>query len=144
MIYIILILSIFVGDGIIKKYIEDTKQYGKDEKIFDGKIIISKYHNKGAMLNFLENNAKLVLALSSAMLGAIFVIFAIFLPKKENKLLKLGLALILGGALSNTYDRIKKGYVVDYFSFNWLKKIVFNLSDICIFLGTFITCIAKK
>lgn len=144
MIYIILILSIFVGDGIIKKYIEDTKQYGKNEKIFNGKIIISKYHNKGAMLNFLENNVKLVLALSSAMLGAVFVIFAIFLPKKENKLLKLGLALILGGALSNTYDRIKKGYVVDYFSFNWLKKIVFNLSDICIFLGTFITAIAKK
>ena len=144
MIYIILILSIFVGDGIIKKYIEDTKQYGKDEKILNGKIIISKYHNKGAMLNFLENNVKLVLALSSAMLGAVFVILAIFLPKKENKLLKLGLALILGGALSNTYDRIKKGYVVDYFSFHWLKKIVFNLSDICIFLGTFITAIAKK
>lgn len=144
MIYIVIILSIFIGDGFIKKYIEETKQYGKDEDILGGKIIVSKYHNSGAMLNFLEKQKEVVLALSSIILGATLMLFAIVLPKKGSKLLKLGLSLILGGALSNTYDRMKKGYVVDYFSFSWLKKVIFNISDICIFIGTFIATIAKR
>lgn len=144
MIYILIVLSIFVGDGFIKKYIEETKQYGKDEKVLGGKIIISKYHNSGAMLNFLEKRKEVVLALSSLILGIVITLFAILLPKKGNKLLKFGLSLIVGGALSNTYDRIKKGYVVDYFSFSWLKKVIFNISDICIFIGTFLVSIAKR
>ncbi|ROR31521.1 signal peptidase II [Mobilisporobacter senegalensis] len=144
MIYVIIILSIFIGDGFIKKYIEETKQYGKDEKILKGRIILSKYHNSGAMLNFLEKQKEVVLALSCFILGIVLTLFAILLPKKENKLLKFGLSLIIGGALSNTYDRIKKGYVVDYFSFSWLKKVIFNISDICIFIGTLLASLAKR
>ena len=42
-------------------------------------------------------------------------------------------------------DRLKRGYVVDYFSirFKKLKKIVFNLGDICIFLGAGILLAAQ-
>mgnify|MGYP004557310627 CR=1 FL=1 len=36
------------------------------------------------------------------------------------------------------YDRLKRGYVVDYFSIQCgkLKKVVFNLGDIFVFLGS--------
>ena len=48
-------------------------------------------------------------------------------------MLKTGLSLILGGAYSNTYDRLFRKYVVDYVSFEVrnprLRNIVFNLSD---------------
>lgn len=141
MIYVLIILGIFVGDGFIKKYIEDTKEYGNDEKIFKDKIILTKYHNTGAMLNFLDKQKNIVLALSCFMLGTVFMLFALLIPKKGNRLAKLGLSLILGGALSNTYDRIKKGYVVDYFSFSFLKKVVFNISDIFIFIGSLLAAI---
>ena len=49
------------------------------------------------------------------------------------------------GALSNLFDRVKRGYVVDYFSFQlgWLKKVVFNIGDICIFLGTFLLAVSE-
>lgn len=144
MIYILIIICIFVGDGFIKKYIEETKQYGKEEKICDGKIIINKYHNKGAMLNFLEKKAEVVLVISSLILGIVVTFFAMLIPKKGNKMLKFGLSLIIGGALSNTYDRVKRGYVVDYFSFSCLKKIVFNISDFCIFIGSFFAALGRK
>ena len=49
-------------------------------------------------------------------------------------------ALLLGGALCNWFDRFHQGFVTDYFSFNvkWkrLKRLVFNLSDLCIMIGT--------
>ena len=51
----------------------------------------------------------------------------------------LGVALLLGGGLNNLYDRYTKGHVVDYFHLNfgpkWLRAIVFNISDFCIFIG---------
>ena len=53
---------------------------------------------------------------------------------------KLALTLTLAGGVSNLYDRMKRGYVVDYFSFQWkaLKKVVFNLGDLFIFAGAFL------
>lgn len=57
-----------------------------------------------------------------------------------NKLSRAGLAMILGGGMSNYTDRRNKGYVTDYVSLNVkkkeIRKIVFNLSDVCIAAGT--------
>lgn len=140
MFYVLMVLGIFITDTLIKNYIEDNKEMHKSEKILNGNIIIERYHNKGAMLNFLEDKAETVKMISAVFAGILLLIFAFVVPKKGNHLLKLGLSLLLGGALSNVYDRITKGYVVDYFSFKFLKKIVFNISDILIFIGSlFIT-----
>jgi len=135
MIYIIIVLVIFITDNIIKQYIEENKTMHKSEKILNGYIILDRYHNKGAMLNFMQNNVKVIKIISTTLLGILMLVFAILMPKNGKLLLKLGLSLVLGGALSNVYDRLTKGYVIDYFSFKCLKKIVFNISDICIFIG---------
>lgn len=62
-----------------------------------------------------------------------------------NRLLRVGLALLLGGAFSNTYDRLKRKYVVDYLSFGvrWkgLRRIVFNVSDFCILIGAMLSAL---
>ncbi len=143
MIYIFIAAGIFVADWFIKDYIEKTKQFGKEEKIFNGNIILNKYHNKGAMLNFMDKNPNGVMIVSGAILGMIIVMFALLLPKKNNRVLKFGMSLLVGGALSNVIDRINKGYVVDYFSFKWLKKVIFNISDIFIFIGSVLIMITS-
>lgn len=143
MVYILLAIAIFITDYKLKDYIEKNKDMHKKEDILGGNIIIERYHNKGAMLNFMEDNVKLVKIITSTMLGIVLLVFAFVLPKKGNHLLKFALSLVLGGALSNVFDRIKKGYVVDYFSFKFLKKIVFNISDICIFMGACIIAIVS-
>ncbi len=136
MFYFILIAGIFLTEWKIKNYIEKNKEMHKKEEILGGNIVIERYHNKGAMLNFLENDVKVVKTISCTLLGVALLMFLLLLPKKGDKLLKLAMALILGGALSNVADRFTRGYVVDYFSFKFLKKIVFNISDICIFIGS--------
>lgn len=141
--YIVIILLIFILDDKIKEYIEENKEMHKRETILKGNIMIERYHNKGAMLNFLEKNTKVVKYISSILLMILSFIFLFILPRKGKKLLKLSLALVLGGACSNVYDRIKKGYVVDYFSFKFLKNIIFNISDICIFVGSAIIAIVS-
>lgn len=143
MIYIIIVAIIVFTETKIKKYIEEKKQFGEKEEIFNGRIIINKHHNAGMFLNFLEDKKEIVLTISGIMLGGLLLLFAIMLPKKGNKLFKLGLSFLLGGAISNVTDRTKKGYVVDYFSPSFLKNIVFNISDICIFLGSIIITISS-
>lgn len=141
MIYILIVLVIFLTENKIKQYIEDNKVMHKSEKIFNGKIILERYHNRGIMLNYMQNNVQLVKIICTSLLGILVILFALVIPKKGNHLFKFGLSLLLGGAISNVYDRYKRGYVVDYFSFKFLKKIVFNISDICIFMGSFIVAI---
>lgn len=136
MVFIIIIGMILGVDLCVKSYIERNRNMNQEEDILGGKITITRYHNKGAMLNLLEKNASIVLVVSGAMLGILFIIFAFFLPKKGNTLLKLGLSMVLGGAASNVYDRVKRGYVVDYFSFHFLKKVVFNIGDLFVIGGS--------
>ena len=67
-------------------------------------------------------------------------VFYYFLLRREGKALqKTGVALLFGGGLSNLIDRYTKGHVVDYFRINrgpeWLRRIIFNISDFCIFIG---------
>ena len=64
---------------------------------------------------------------------------------KEHIVRKLALATVIGGSLSNLYDRFVRRYVVDYFSVQIgpLKKVVFNLGDICVFLGSVVLILAE-
>ena len=42
-------------------------------------------------------------------------------------------ALILGGAVGNIIDRVRLGFVVDFFDLRWFP--VFNVADSCITIG---------
>jgi signal peptidase II len=56
---------------------------------------------------------------------------------KSNALESLALALILGGALGNLYDRVMLGYVVDFLDFHWSGTHfpAFNVADAGISMG---------
>ena len=59
--------------------------------------------------------------------------------------MKTGLSIVLGGAYSNTYDRLFRTYVVDYISFGVknqkLRRVVYNIADFCIMIGTILVVI---
>lgn len=141
MLYILIPIVIFGADWFLKRCVEETKEEGCREEILGGKILLRKSHNKGAMLNFLEKRQELVAGFSLGLSMAVLAAYLYLLGKKGMNLLKLGLSFVVGGAFSNVCDRLVRRYVVDYFSFNvkWerLRRIVFNISDLFIFLGSF-------
>ncbi|MDR0964184.1 MAG: signal peptidase II [Clostridium sp.] len=148
LICIILISSVFLAELYIKHRIERRYHGGKTRTLFNGKIIIQKLHNHGLAMGAIKDKSKTVLSIVSALFTLFSVRFLFRFRKKGNNTAKLGNALLLGGALSNLYDRIKKGYVVDYFSVNtkWkrVSSIVYNLSDLCIVLGAILTLFQKR
>ena len=51
-----------------------------------------------------------------------------------ERLLRTGLALILGGAIGNFIDRLRQGYVIDFVAWSWhdLQWPRFNVADVAI------------
>lgn len=139
MIYIIGAAAIFILDYFIKGNADKKRKIGEEQEVLGGKVILTKYHNKGAALNFLAKRPGILTLIHTGVWGFLAGIFAVLFGKKENPGLLAGLALMLGGGASNLFDRINRGHVIDYVSFGvkWKKfrNIVFNVSDFFIFLG---------
>jgi len=127
----------------IKKYTEETLKDGDERRICKGKGIYRKVHNKGLMLNRLDSKPEVVKGLSVAALGILFCWERLLQKEPGHRLAKFGTALMLGGACGNTYDRLKRGYVVDYLAVKSknkkLQDITFNLSDLALFAGAILT-----
>ena len=143
--YLTAILGIFGLEFLVKKHIEETKTEGVDEKACGGALLIRKHHHKGAFLNIGEKNQKAVMVISVMLTVLMTVFYIMTLTNAGKGLLKWGLTLLLGGAYTNTYDRLTRKYVVDYVSFNvpfrWLRRIIFNIGDFCIMIGALLSVI---
>lgn len=140
---ILIVVGIFFGDLWIKNRIEKTDGENFPQFCAGNKIILKKYHNTGAMLNFGASKRAVVTTVSVFFTALAGIAFVFSLGRRGNNALRIGLALLLGGSFSNTYDRLKRKYVVDYLSFHvkwsWLRRIVFNFSDFCIIIGSLLT-----
>lgn len=162
MIYLIIFVGVFLLDFAIKRKIEEDKTLGQEDatsggtmkpktvaerKKAGGWILVRKLHNYGIAGGGLGQHSLWVKRITGLLLGGMGIHFLMLLFQKGNRGLKLAYSLILGGGLSNFVDRCTKGYVTDYFSFNvpWkkLKRLVFNLSDMFIMLGSVILCLSQ-
>lgn len=144
MVYVGIVAGIFLLEFGIKTLVEKKRKLNTTKALCDGKILLRKHHNKGIVLNIGQETPRLVAWISFVLCMGITLVALIF-GKKANKFVKSGLALLLGGAYSNTYDRLFRTYVVDYFSFGVknarLRRIVFNIADFCIMIGTILVLI---
>lgn len=144
MLYLGIIATIFTLEWVIKTIVEKKGKIGTTKEVCGGKLLLRKHHNKGIMLNIGQKKQQVV-AYISLILCVLVSFFALFSGKRGSKLLNIGLSILLGGAYSNTYDRIYRKYVVDYFSLGVknekIRRIIFNLSDFCIMIGAILAII---
>lgn len=132
------ITAIVVALDLYTKYlIQQAFKYGEHLTInsfFD----LVRYHNEGAAFSFLANaGGWQKWFFTGISIIAVVLITYLILKSLNNKLFCLGLALVLGGALGNLYDRITLGYVVDflYFHYEQLAWPAFNVADSAICAG---------
>lgn len=108
-----------------------------------------RYHNTGAAFSFLADAGGWQKWFFTAITAiAVIVITYLIIKNPQQKLFCMGLALVLGGAIGNLYDRLTLGYVVDflYFHINALYWPAFNVADsaICIGVGLLLLDSFKK
>lgn len=95
-------------------------------------------HNTGAAFSLFADQAgwQRAFFISTALIASVIIVY-LLQRKSGSVLFKLGLSLILGGALGNLIDRILHGYVVDFLSFHINQHYwpAFNVADSAITIG---------
>ena len=133
-------IGVFTADQLLKASIErqpdDT--FPRDVPGTNGAARYEKCRNDGFILGTFREQPELVrifpAVLTAGLFGRLVTLFS--LPGRMAE--KLGLTLAVSGAASNVWDRLTRGYVVDFLSIKkgFLAKIVVNLGDIAIFAGS--------
>jgi signal peptidase II len=100
-----------------------------------GPLMLNLVHNSGAMGGMLSSWPPLLRTVSISTWAAVLVFFYFvfqFLIATRAPILRCGLSLYLGAILSNAYDRIARGAIVDFITVPTLglSQWVFNLSDL--------------
>ena len=145
--FVQLALALFQLDMEVKKRVEETPAFEREQTFFKDAVRVQKLHNHGTAGGKFAGHMPSIIRTSGLMTLGSVILFLRSLWKPGDYAEKTGYAFLTGGALSNLYDRCKKGYVVDYVSFRtpWkkLSNLVFNLSDFFIFIGAFLICLKK-
>jgi len=100
---------------------------------------ITRVHNRGAAFSFLSNASGWQRWFFTVLALAVSVMIVVWLRRMSpgQHRLAAGLALVLGGALGNLWDRLQHGYVVDFIDIyygNWHWP-AFNVADSAITVG---------
>ena len=148
MIYLGIVVGIFILDFFIKQYMDENYSEKVKHPKLGGFAYVEKYYNDGAMLNLLEDWPGLLKIVQTVFMVAACIWFYFSLRRNGGHLGKIGTAFLVGGGLSNLFDRYTKGHVVDYIGFNfgpkWFRRIIFNVSDFFVFIGGVLTVIGHK
>lgn len=124
--------GVLVIDRLLKIFIQGHF-YPSESLIVIPKVLhITYVLNPGAAFGLMAGKTWIFIV--TALLVIIGVIFAYFKIPKTEKLLRLTLGMIGGGALGNLYDRVVIGKVVDYLDFQ-IWPFVFNFADSMIVIG---------
>ena len=139
---------IVVVDLYTKHLIQNAFEYSEHLTVtpfFD----LVRYHNEGAAFSFLADaGKKKKWFFSGVSIIAVIVITYLLKKHQHEKLFCFGLALVLGGAIGNLYDRLTLGYVVDFLHFYYQTYAwpAFNVADsaICVGVALLLTDSFKK
>jgi signal peptidase II len=130
--------AIVIALDLLTKYWVQSVLTDGEQRTITSFFNLVLFHNQGAAFSFLANAGGWQRIFFSA-ISVIASAVIIYLLRKHTsqKLFCLGLALILGGALGNLYNRLTLGYVVDFLYFHYHQYYwpAFNVADSAISCG---------
>ena len=110
--------------------------------LLNGFLQLTYVENTGGAFGIGANDTIGFILINILVLG-IIIHFMISQVDRIDRKTMMSLNLMLSGGISNLIDRSVRGFVVDYIDVSQIFKFpVFNLADICIFLGWIILIIS--
>ena len=127
---------VIVVDQATKYWIQSRMAYGESSPVIREIFHITYILNPGAAFSIIENKTWFFIAVALALLAGVAYLYP-RMPANQP-MVKLGAGLLVGGAIGNLIDRVRIGYVIDFFDFRIWP--IFNVADICIVCG--VACLA--
>ncbi|VVN84777.1 Lipoprotein signal peptidase [Pseudomonas fluorescens] len=133
-------LLVLVIDQASKFYFENKLEMFQQIVVIPDLFSWTLAYNTGAAFSFLADSSgwqRWLFALIAIVVSAVLVVWLKRLGRNETWL-AIALALVLGGALGNLYDRIALGHVIDFILVHWQNSWyfpAFNVADSAITVG---------
>lgn len=147
LLWIQLALGLFQTDLAVKHEVDERLEFGQEYSLLNGRVRVLKHHNRGMAGGSFTGHMPAIIRISGISTIVCIAVFFKLLWEGGHPIDKAGFAFLTGGALSNLYDRCRKGYVVDYISFRtpWkrLNRLIFNISDFFILAGALLICLGQ-
>jgi signal peptidase II len=134
---VVISFSIVAVDQLLKWIMLNMLVYGDSIPIIKDFFSLTLVFNKGAAFGILQGVKYIFLILPAI---TIIIILVLFIKARDKETFLIAFGLLLGGTIGNFLDRLKYGYVVDFFDFfikSWHWP-VFNIADSCICVGVFL------
>jgi signal peptidase II len=135
----LLAIVIVAIDQITKFKMVEMLNYSEPVPVIEGFFNYTLLYNKGAAFSFLADAGgwQKWFFVGVASVFSVVAIIWIWRTQKGLILEPLAIALILGGAIGNLYDRVTLGYVVDFIQVYWRTSYfpAFNVADMAITCG---------
>ena len=97
--------------------------------------------NEGISLGLLNATTEVGRWMLVGLTSAIAIGVAYWMGREKNRIDRVALGMVLGGALGNILDRTLHGYVVDFADLHfgaWRPFLIFNIGDAAISIGVVI------
>jgi len=132
--YILVVVACVVLDQAVKHWTVANLALFESAPLLPGIVELKYIQNTGGGFSILANHTWLLTAVTAV----VMVVLVVILVKKtfSHPLAMWTLTLILAGGLGNMVDRVRLGYVVDMFNFQFMNYPVFNVADIFVVCGT--------
>ncbi|WP_415761390.1 signal peptidase II [Pseudomonas sp. CP4] len=133
-------LLVLVIDQASKFYFEARLEMFQQIVIIPDLFSWTLAYNTGAAFSFLADSSgwqRWLFALIAIVVSAVLVVWLKRLGRNDTWL-AVALALVLGGALGNLYDRVVLGHVIDFILVHWQNRWyfpAFNIADSAITVG---------
>ena len=134
-----LTLLVLVIDQVSKTYFDSALTMYQRIEVIPDFFSWTLAYNTGAAFSFLADSAgwqRWLFALIAVVVSTVLLVWLKRLGRNDTWL-AIALALILGGALGNLYDRIAYGHVIDFILVHWEHRLfpAFNVADSAICVG---------
>lgn len=131
----------------VKQYIEDDFEENEERKTLVSGIVFRKVYNKGFALNILDRHPGIIRKCSLAAMAGIFFSDVRLLLERGKFLERLGMTFASAGAVSNVYDRLARGKVIDYIGLesknSFFSKLTANLADVYLTAGIVLLALSR-
>lgn len=138
--HLLIALVVFTLDQVTKAIVEASVPLYEVRSVIPGLFRLTHVKNRGAAFGIFAdspNEGKIVVLILLSMVALAVVVTLLWRNQPSARRMGLGLALILGGAVGNLFDRLVHGSVVDFLDF-YLSAYhwpVFNVADSAIVIG---------
>ena len=129
----LLALALLALDQWVKRTITLTLPLGEARPLLPGLVELKTVHNYGAAWSSFSGARWLLVIVTSCIVLTLLVLLVRRVVR--HPLGVLACCLIISGGLGNILDRVRLGYVVDMFNFQFMNYPVFNVADICVVSG---------